>query len=519
MSRGMRLLIAIVAAIALVIPNVAIAGSGGGATGSQGYAPDRVLVKFRPGTPAADISRIEAEHGVREIDRIDKLGVRVLTVPKGRTVKQMVGALYRNPNVLYAEPDAYVIATMTPNDTCWSQQSDARSISVEQGWDVSTGSESVVVAVIDTGVDASHPDLQGRIVAGYDFVNNDSDPTDDHDHGTAVAGIIAATGNNGIGVAGMDWRAKIMPVKVLGSNAAGVTSGVVKGILWAADHGASVINLSLVSVDITTLHDAVKLAVAKGVVVVGAAGNDGMELPLYPAAYPEAIAVSAWDTDRPAIYSNYGSHVDVAAPGVTVYTTMLGGGYGLFSGTSASAPFVSGLAALVRGVNPSLSPAQVASVLTSTATDVAAVGWDTQTGAGLINVARALNSLGGVPAPDPIPAPAPVPEPVPVPVVPPADSTVPIVSVSSPSAGSVAKRTVTVTLKATDDVGVARVDVYVDGKLVGADSSATYSVAWNTRTVTDGPHAIVARAYDAAGNRGESSAVTVTVANGVVKKK
>jgi thermitase len=232
-----------------------------------------------------------------------------------------------------------------------------------------------VIAVVDTGVQSSHPDLAGKVVAGYDFVNNDSDPSDDQGHGTHCAGIAAAQTNNGTGIAGIaGWNGdssasdavstKIMPVKVLAADGSGTTSGVADGIIYAADHGAKVINLSLGGGGTITLENAVNYAFSKGCVIVGAAGNSGSSSLSYPGAYPNVLSVASTDsTDTLSNFSNYGSWVKVAAPGQDIASTYINGGYVYMSGTSMATPLVAGQAALIRSQNPSLSNAQVESLI------------------------------------------------------------------------------------------------------------------------------------------------------------
>jgi thermitase len=217
-----------------------------------------------------------------------------------------------------------------------------------QAWEVTTGSPSINIAILDTGVDLDHPDLADKIVSNMNF---SSSPTVDdvHGHGTHVAGIAAAMTDNGVGVAGLGYSSTIMNVKVLGDTGSGAYSSIASGIVWAVDNGAEVINMSLGgSSPSSTVENAINYAWSKGVVVVAAAGNYGNTVPLYPAYYTNCIAVAATDSlDRLASWSNYGEWVDVAAPGVGIYATLKDNGYGYKSGTSMASPHVAGLAALV----------------------------------------------------------------------------------------------------------------------------------------------------------------------------
>jgi subtilisin family serine protease len=255
----------------------------------------------------------------------------------------------------------------------------------------------MVVAVVDTGVQSDHPDLKGRLVKGVNIVDPGSPPEDDVGHGTHVAGIIAARVNNREGVAGLTWYTKIMPVKALDSTGAGSTYSVAQGVIWAADHGANVINMSLGNyAEAQFLHDAIKYAHDKGVLVVAASGNDNTDRPGYPAAYPEVLAVAATDPGGgKAEYSNYGDYIDVAAPGTSIASTYPGSRYASLSGTSMASPHVAALASLIQAANPRLSNTEVMDILRHTAQDLGAEGKDNVYGYGQIDIRNALRAASG----------------------------------------------------------------------------------------------------------------------------
>jgi subtilisin family serine protease len=254
-----------------------------------------------------------------------------------------------------------------PNDVLWKGQWGLRVIGLAPVLADSESSPEVVVAVIDTGVDASHPDLQGVVLDGYDFVNGDADASDDHGHGTAAAGVIAARTNNGEGQVGVCGSCRILPVKVLDARLKGATSVLAQGIVWATDHGARVISMSLGGPATTqTLRDAVSYATSRGVVLVGAAGNGGTAEPLYPAAFPDVISVTGTTAnDTLYTWSNRGATVDVAAPGCNT-APWLGRRYLSFCGTSSAAPLVAGLAGIAIARAPGVSGAEVARAIEST---------------------------------------------------------------------------------------------------------------------------------------------------------
>ena len=307
------------------------------------------------------------------------------------------------PFISFAEEDRLVQAFQQPNDPRYPEQWHLPSVSAPQAWDVTTGSSQVTIAVIDTGVDYNHPDLAGRCVAGYNYVMRNSDPMDDNGHGTHVAGIAAAVGNNSTGVAGMDWQARIMPLKVLDASGAGYDSDVAAAIRYAADNGARVINLSLGGPDYSyALAEAVNYAYNRGATVVAASGNGGSSVS-YPAACDHAIAVGALDSANAlAYFSNRGPALDLTAPGVSILSTVPGG-YQRMSGTSMASPVVAGCASLVLAAHPAYTSSQVESALKSGATDLGSPGFDTDFGYGKVNADAAVS--GEQPPPPPPPPP------------------------------------------------------------------------------------------------------------------
>lgn len=305
--------------------------------------------------------------------------------------------LYTEPHYMYLtnEKERFKTDGNIPNDLLFSRyQWNLPATETNRGWGLSKGSKNVVVAVVDTGVDLDHPDLKGQILSGHNVVKPSEKPYDDVGHGTHVAGIISALVNNGEGVAGMTWYNKVMPVKVLDQSGSGTTYSVAEGIIWAADHGAKVINLSLGNyAQAEFLHDAIKYAYDKDVVLVAATGNDNTERPGYPAAYPEVFAVSATDSSmHRASFSNYGDYVDVMAPGASIASTYPGNQYAALSGTSMASPHVSALAALIRSINPDLTNKEVMDLMRSNVIDLGAPGHDKYFGYGQIDVYKTLKA-------------------------------------------------------------------------------------------------------------------------------
>jgi thermitase len=385
------------------------------------YAAHEVLVKFKPFLSEQMIKATIAAYRSQKLKKISHLDVYQIQIPENASVKEMIYALKQNPYVMYAEPNYIAHIEKTPNDTLFKYQyalynngqeigpagsprgTLSADIKATAAWEETMGAEETLIAIIDTGIDLKHPDLRNKIKSsGHDFVNNDDDATDDHSHGTFVAGIAAADTNNNEGIAGVAWNCKILPVKVMGKDGQGYYSWIIDGINWAVDNGAQVINLSLGGEsDSEALKAAVQYAYQKNVIVAAASGNDGGAV-LYPAAYDDyCLAVAATDyNDQRTDFSNSGPQVDVAAPGVDVLSTVPTWyfepkylPYGFGSGTSAATPHVTGLAALVRTMKPWLSAGEIMNIIRFSADDINSSehpGKDELLGYGRINMEKAL---------------------------------------------------------------------------------------------------------------------------------
>jgi subtilisin family serine protease len=404
--------------------------------GETRYAPDRVLVKFKPTLSLQTIDTTINAYQTKTIKQIPVLDIHILKVPEYSTVEEMIHALKLNPDVEYATPDykTYITAVPKPNDNffdlqyalfnggqevgCQGLQGKNRAdIKALEAWEETKGDEQVIIAVIDTGIDFDHPDLANtedieKISSnGYDFVNDDNDPSDDHGHGTFVAGLAAAKTDNVEGIAGVGWNCQILPIKAIDSDGSGYDVWLIDAIMYAVDNGADVISMSLgfqllPGEEVPALEDALAYAHANGIVCVASAGNEGSSV-LYPAAYDEyCLAVAATDyNDSIPFWSNFGPEVDVAAPGLNIIgpvPTWLPGliwkdftlpPYGCGDGTSASAAIVSGFAALIKSLKPWLEPDEIMDIIRFSADDVNAdehPGKDDFTGNGRINMEKAL---------------------------------------------------------------------------------------------------------------------------------
>lgn len=385
-----------------------------------------VLIKVAPeSTPAAQMALVQALGG-EIFDRIPQLGYVAARFPQLSGAVQpeataaLLSTLAAHPLVERAMPNGRLRATdqldpqpagpyrpdlagswlsylplvggqpARPNDPYLSGQYAWEVIEAYDGWLYGEGSPAVVVAVIDSGIQPDHPDLQAKLVPGYDFVADDATPNDEQGHGTHVAGTVAASTNNGVGVAGTCPQCRLMAVRVLDATGYGSELDVAKGIVYAADHGAQVINLSLGGdLEVVALADAVNYAWGKGVLLACAAGNGGFagNAVQYPAYYGNCLAVGATDEwDQRAYYSTYGTWVDLAAPGSSIYSTALPSSYALLSGTSMATPHVAGVAGIL--VASGLNNTEIRARLQDTADTIDGTGehWSN----GRLNMLRAL---------------------------------------------------------------------------------------------------------------------------------
>jgi subtilisin family serine protease len=312
--------------------------------------------------------------------------------------------LARSGQFGYVERDYYAHTAAVPNDPSYGSQWHLPRIQTPQAWNVTTGTASIVVAVVDTGVYAVHPDLASKITPGWNFVASNADTTDVLGHGTAVAGVVAAASNNSIGVTGVSWASRIMPLVVVDEYDRAAYSHIAAAIQYAADHGARVINVSIGgSSPSATLQNAVDYAWNKGSMVFASAMNEAVSSPYYPAACNRAIAVSATDSgDRLASFSNYGNWITLAAPGSAILSTVNGGGYGYWFGTSFASPIAAGVAALCLAVNPTLTNPEVVSMLQQSADDLGSGGYDHYFGWGRVNAYRAVSAAQQTLLPPPV---------------------------------------------------------------------------------------------------------------------
>ncbi len=392
------------------------------------YREGEILVKFKNTVSTQQASSVLGSYGLQSVGQFAPIGVQRCRITDARDVPSAVAACNSSADVEYAEPNYIYKVSEIPNDPrfdeLWAMQNaNDADIDAVEAWDGQTGSRDVIVAIIDTGVDYTHPDLAANMwrnpgesgegresngvdddgngfvddVFGWDFAGNDSDPKDDNGHGTHVAGTIAASGDNEIGVVGVNWQASVMALKFLSGNGSGSADDAIEAILYAASNGARVLNNSWGGGGFSrALQEAIEFARDQNALFVAAAGNDGRDndaLPTYPASYDVAnvIAVAASDrNDRLASFSNFGAtSVDLAAPGADILSTMPNDSYRSLNGTSMATPHVSGVAALVWAQNADLGYRQVAVRVVGAADPVPAFEGTTWSG-GRLNAAAAL---------------------------------------------------------------------------------------------------------------------------------
>lgn len=416
------------------------------AEGNNEFAKGEILVKFKESVSPSEVAEVHKKLGGRVKETIHGINVQVVDIGS-KKVGEAVSAYARNGRVEFAEPNFIASALTddtyfdrqwglnntgqetcnTAGDICTTGTPDA-DIDAPEAWNFTTGNPEVKIAILDTGIDQNHPDLDDKLVENVNFTT--SGTVDDlYGHGTHVAGIAAAETNNAQGVAGVGYNSSLLNVKVLGDDGSGYYSWIANGINWAADNGVKVINMSLGGGQkSSTLEMAVNYAWGKGAVLVAAAGNSNNPSRTYPAYYSNCIAVAATNNnDTKASFSSYGSWVDIAAPGENIYSTFpnhtfylqtkygRSNDYDFGSGTSMSTPHVAGIAALVWALEPGLSKQEVRSRIEQTSDPISGTGsywiW------GRVN---ACNAVGGncsevTPSPTPTPTSEPSPEPTPTP--------------------------------------------------------------------------------------------------------
>lgn len=483
------LIVPVTMALCLSLANLTWAGNG-----SDKFVAGELLVQAKAGVSREKMHEILRPHDAATVGEIESIRVRRIKAPAD-ALEKVKAALEKNPHISFVENNFLAVGGLEPNDYQYPSQWHLPKISGPAAWDMCTGFSTEPIAVIDSGVDPAHPDLAGKLLPGYNFLAGNTDTQDVYGHGTKVAGTAAAMSDNFEGVAGVAWGNPIMPLLVLGSDGYATYYDIARAITYAADQGVRVINISLGGPNSSsTVQNAVDYAWNRGAMVFACAHNYSTSAPYYPAACTHAVAVSATTaSDTLASFSNYGDWIDLAAPGVSILTTTRGGGYGACNGTSFSSPIAAGLAALILSANPSLTNAQVLEIMTKNADDLGQPGFDQYYGYGRVNAYTSLQAAMAA-APQP-------------------DVTAPSVALTAPENGSTVNGIVTVSVLATDDVGVESVGLYLNGTLFATAGAEPYQFSWDTKDYPDGLYELLAIACDYAGNAGQSGSISVNVSN------
>jgi C1A family cysteine protease/PKD repeat protein/subtilisin family serine protease len=411
------------------------------------YAPDEIIVRFKPTAISNDKSheqmtaRVHRAVGAtvkKDYSRRGMPGTQIVKLPPGKSVNEAIAEYQSNPDVLYATPNYRISLLAIPNDPLYPQEWGLEKIKVPHAWDRTTGSGDIIIAVLDTGIDYTHPDLSGALwsntreipgnlidddgngfvddTIGWDFFGNTNDPMDGNGHGTACAGVIGARGNNNLGISGVLWNTKMVPLKVIGPDGYGYESDAIDAVLYADSIGAQIVSLSWGGpYPYPALRDAMAASPALFICAAGNSGTDNDVSPIYPASFdlPNVVSVSATDESaRLALFSNFGAvSVDLAAPGAGILSTARGGGYSSYSGTSMAVPFVTGIAGLVKAENPGYSHIHIKEAILASTDKLPSLEGKVSTG-GMVN---AWNALGVPVSPTPttsIPSPTPTITPV-----------------------------------------------------------------------------------------------------------
>lgn len=460
---------------------------------NKSWAKERLLVIPRTGLSEEHLHKCLKKHcKFHDKERLADTNVYSIELNDGDDEVALMEQLKKDPTIKSVELDMAVPLDVEPDDPGYKESYALPLINAPEAWEHTQG-EGVIVAVLDTGVDANHPDLKDNLVPGWNVKDNNADTSDAYGHGTKVAGVIASARGNKVGSNGVAYKAKIMPIRIAGSDGYALFSHMVAGIRWAMNNGARVVNLSYANaagskaINMSAKHMSIN---NQGVSVISA-GNTGGKLDYE--VFPDFLAVSGTDSnDKLASWSSYGTFVDLCAPGVSIYTTTKGGGYGKVSGTSFAAPMVAGSVALIMAQDPSLTAAEVEHVLLSNTKPLATTDAEKEKfGAGRVDIGKAIKSI--------------VPEPK--------DTTPPTVSITSLTEGMRVGGLVFIDVQAEDASGIEWVKLYVNGMVEDTDYQAPYGFAWDTSKILDGTYKVLAAASDTEGNYAESEAITVHVKN------
>ncbi|SDY60538.1 S8 family serine peptidase [Nitrosomonas halophila] len=463
--------------------------------GNDEWARGRILVTPRAGLPSKALTKILREYGGKPT-KIGQSDLYVVELPE-YTEEGVIARLARHPHIKFAEFDHYVSPTVIPNDPYYPNGWHLPKIGAPAAWGDSLGSD-ITIAILDSGVEGDHPDLAAKMVSGWNFFDNNSNTSDVSGHGTRVAGAAAALTNNGIGVAGVARHSQIMPIRITDTSGWGTWSGIANGLVWAADRGVRVANISFVGVSSSlSARNAAQYMKNKNGLVIVAAGNTG-NLENYTTTDTMIPVAATTSSDARASWSSYGNYVLLSAPGAGIWTTRDGKSYGASNGTSFSSPITAGVIALMMAANPSMKNTDIEQTLFATAVDLGATGWDPYFGHGRVDAGAAVQAVAATVA---------------TPIV---DTEPPQVTILEPLSGATVSGLVPVDIEATDNVGVVRTELWVNHTSVAVDTSEPFAFSWDSNGTPNGKANLVVRAFDAAGNSADSNVVEVNVDNDII---
>ncbi|PTQ98829.1 subtilisin family serine protease [Nitrosomonas nitrosa] len=456
------------------------------------FARGRILIMPRAGLPAQALANILKEHDGKP-RKIGQSDLYIVDLPE-YTEEGVIARLAHHPHLKFAELDRAVPPSLAPNDPYYPNGWHLPKIGSPVAWDSSQGT-GITIAILDSGVDGSHPDLAAKMVPGWNFYNNNSNTADVRGHGTKVAGAAAAITNNGTGVAGIAGQAKIMPIRVADADGYGYDSMIIQGLTYAADKGARVANASYLGLSSSSaVQNAALYMKNKGGLVTVSGGNSG-RLESF-AATTTMIPVAATDAyDNRTSWSSYGNYIVLAAPGAGIWTTTSDGGYGSVNGTSFSSPITAGVIALMMAANPKMKNTDIEKILFSTAKDLGTLGKDPYFGYGRVDAAAAVKAVKAATTSTT------------------ADTEAPKVSILGPLTGEAVSGLVPVDIEVTDNIGVVRTELWVNSTSVAVDTSVPFAFTWDSKGVPNGTANLTVRAIDASGNAAASNTVNVNVSN------
>jgi thermitase len=467
--------------------------------GKPDFAKGRILIEAKAGLSPEKLQKILGLHGGKG-RKIGQSNIHVVDLAAHGSEKAIVEKLAHHPDLKFAELDMKIQNTSLSNDPLLGNQWHIPKVNAPLAWDSAQGA-GITIAILDSGVDPTHPDLVANLVPGYNSYDGNTDTSDVCGHGTAVAGVAAARGNNSIGVAGIAHQAKIMPVRIAYRDATNggcwaYYSTISSGLTYAADHGAKVANISYGGVATSaSVQSVAQYFKSKGGLVFVSAGNDGLEN--LGASTTSLIVVSATGSDDgKTSWSSFGNFVSLTAPGSGIWTTSNGSNYGGWNGTSFSSPLAAGVAALMMSARPAFDGSQVEKLLFSSAIDLGATGKDIYYGHGMVDAAAGVNAVMSATNT--------------------ADTQAPTVALASPLDGSTVSGQVAVNVSASDNVGVTQVELKVNGNRVAIDNSSPFAFSWDSKSVVNGIVTLTSVAYDAAGNARVSAPINVSVNNAIV---